>query len=256
MEPSASMSVNIDDLHAQLANCEERIAELEARLAEADETMHAIRTGEVDALVVSGPDGDQIFALEGADHSYRLLVEEMQEGTVTLNQDGLILYANRQFAAMVKAPVESIVGSNIHRFLAPDRHPLFSRLLASDKTEHQRSELSLLADDGTPVPVQVSLNWLRTGGIQTICVVINDLTEQRHYEAMVEEGELSRLILEQAAEAIVVIDARGMILRASESAQKLAGGNILLRHFDAEFQLWDRENRIDTARLLSAALGG
>jgi PAS domain S-box-containing protein len=256
MERSASMSVNIDELHLRLANSEERIAELETRLAEAEETLQAIRTGEVDALVVSGPDGDQIFALEGADHAYRLLVEEMQEGTVTLNQDGLILYANRQFAATMKAPVESIVGSHIHRFLAPERHPLFSRLLANEKTEHQRTELTLRAADGTQVPVHVSLNWLRTGDIQTICVVINDLTEQRHYEAMVEEGELSRLILEQAAEAIVVIDARGMILRASESAQKLAGRNILLQPFDTVFQLWDRENRIDTARLLSAALAG
>src|SRR6185295_17799201 len=95
-----------------------------------------------------------------------------------------------------------------------------------------------------------------TGGIQTICAVISDLTEQRHYEAMVEEGELSRLILEQAAEAIVVIDARGMILRASESAQKLAGKHILLQPFDAAFQLWDLENRIDAERLLSSALAG
>jgi len=73
---------------------------------------------------------------------------------------------------------------------------------------------------------------------------------------MVEEGELSRLILEQAAEAIVVIDARGMILRSSESAQNLAGRNILLQPFDSVFQLWERETRIDTARLLSAALVG
>jgi len=253
MEPTASISINIDELHARLVNREERIAELEARLAEAEETLQAIRTGEVDALVVSGPDGDQIFALEGADHAYRLLVEEMQEGTVTLDREGLILYANSQFAAMMKTPVESIVGSNIQRFLAPDRSPMFSRMLASDKMERQRSELMLRASDGTPIPVHVSLNWLNTGGIQTICVVISDLTEQRHYEAMVEEGDLSRLILEQAAEAIVVIDARGMILRASEAAQKLAGRNILLQPFDAAFQLWDRDTRMDTARLLSAA---
>ena len=250
------MSVNIDELHARLASNGERIAELEARLAEAEETLHAIRTGEVDALLVSGPDGDQIFALEGADHAYRLLVEEMQEGTVTLNQDGLILYANRQFAAMMKAPVESIVGSNIYRFLAPDRHYMFSAMLDTEEARHKRSELMLLASDGTPIPVRLSLNWLHTGGIQTICVVISDLTEQRHYEAMVEEGELSRLILEQAAEAIVVIDARGMILRASVSAQTLAGRNILLQPFDTAFQLWDRGHRIDTARLLSAALAG
>src|SRR4051812_26075997 len=241
MEPTSSVSANVDELHARLARSGERIADLETRLAEAEETLQAIRTGEVDALVVSGPDGDQIFALEGADHAYRLLVEEMQEGTVTLNQDGLILYANRQFAAMMKAPVESIVGSNVQRFLARDRQDSFSKMLADDKAEHQRSELMLRAGDGTSIPVHISLSWLRTGGIQTVCVVINDLTDQRHYEAMVEEGELSRLILEQAAEAIVVIDARGMILRASESAQILAGRNILLQPFDTAFQLWDRE---------------
>jgi len=249
MEPSVSVSTNLDELHV-------RIAQLEARLAEADETLQAIRSGEVDALVVSGPDGDQIFALEGADHAYRLLVEQMQEGTVTLDQEGLILYANRQFAAMMRVPVESIVGSNIHRFLPPDRYSMFSSVLASEKTQRERSELALLASDGTQIPVQVSLNRLYTGGIQTICVVITDLTEQRHYEAMVQKGELSRLILEQAAEAIVVIDARGMILRASESAQKLAGKHILLQPFDAAFQLWDLENRIDAERLLSSALAG
>ena len=250
------MSVNLDELHLRLANDGERIAELEARLAEADETLQAIRSGEVDALVVSGPDGDQIFALEGADHAYRLLVEEMQEGTVTLNQDGLILYANRQFAAMMKAPVESIVGSNIHSFLPADRRSFFAGMLTSEEARHKRTELTLLAGDGTAIPTHVSLSWLRTGGIQTICVVISDLTEQRHYEAMVEEGELSRLILEQAAEAIVVIDARGMILRASGSAQKLAGRNVLLQHFDSAFQLSDRQNRIGAARLLGAALAG
>jgi PAS domain S-box-containing protein len=250
------MSAISDELHARIATGEERIAELEARLAEAEETLQAIRTGEVDALVVSGPDGDQIFALEGADHAYRLLVEEMQEGAVTLDQEGLILYANRQFGAMMKTPVESIVGSKIHRFLAPDRQSMFSGMLAKDKTAHKRGELLLVASDGTPIPVQVSLNWLNTGGIQTICAVISDLTEQRHYEAMVQEGELSRLILEQAAEAIVVIDARGTILRASESAQKIAGRNILLQHFDAAFHLWEGENRMDTARLVSAALAG
>ena len=256
MESSASRPLNIDELHLRLANRGERIVELEARLAEAEETLQAIRTGEVDALVVSGPDGEQVFALEGADHAYRMLVEEMQEGTVTLNEDGLILYANRQFGAMMKAPVASIVGSNIQRFLAPDRYVTFSRMLANYKNQHQRSELTLLSSDGASIPVRVSLNWLNTGGIQTTCVVISDLTEQRHYEAMVQEGELSRLILEQAAEAIVVIDTRGMILRASESAQKLAGRHVLLQHFDATFQLWERGTRMDAARILSAALAG
>ena len=242
-----------DDLQTRLAASESRVAELESRLAEAEETLHAIRTGQVDALVVAGPDGDQIFALEGADHAYRILVEEMQEGTVTLDQSGLILYANRQFASMVRLPVESIVGSSISRFLPPDRRTTFSTLLAETDGTRQRSELTLMADDGLRVPVTISLNRLETGGINTVCAVITDLTEQRHYEAMVKDGELSRSILDQAIESIVVIDARGKILRVSESARKLAGRDVLLRHFDSVFEFWDRDQKVDAPRLLSAA---
>ena len=243
-----------DELLARLADGEARIAELEARLAEAEETLQAIRTGEVDALVVSGPDGDRIFALEGADHAYRMLVEEMQEGAVTTDLDGLILYSNRQFASMMRAAVEKPVGSHINRFLAPEHQTIFSDVLAEGESQRKRCELMLIADDGTPVPVHVSLMRLDTGGMPTVCAVITDLTEQRQYEAMVKDEQLSRLILDQAAEAIVVIDARGTILRASESAMQLTGRNILLQPFDAVFQLWGPEGRVDTARIFSAAL--
>jgi PAS domain S-box-containing protein len=242
-----------DDLQTRLTASESRIAELQSRLTEAEETLQAIRTGQVDALVVSGPDGDQIFALEGADHAYRILVEEMQEGTVTLDQSGLILYANRQFGSMVRMPVESIVGSSLDRFLPLDRRTTFSILLAEIDGTRQRTEFTLLADDGALVPVTISLNRLETGGINTVCVVITDLTEQRHYEAMVKDGELSRSILDQAVESIVVIDARGKILRISESARKLAGRDVLQRHFDSAFQFWERDQRVDAERLLSAA---
>ncbi|MEO8051654.1 MAG: ATP-binding protein [Acidobacteriota bacterium] len=253
----AQPEVNVSaDLLARLADSESRAAELEARLVEAEETLQAIRSGAVDALVVSGPDGDQIFALEGADHAYRMLVEEMQEGTVTLDESGLILYTNRQFASMMRASVETIVGSRINRFFSPGRHSLFSLSLADGENKSKRSELMMVAADGTLVPVSISLNRLETGGIHTDCVVINDLTEQRHYESMVKDGELSRLILDQVAEAIIVIDARGKILRASESAHKLAGRNILLQHFDAALQLWGLDRPVDTSRLFSTALAG
>ena len=249
MNPSEILVNTSDELLARAARADARIAELEARLAEAEETLQAIRSGEVDALVV----GDQIFALEGADHAYRLLVEEMQEGTVTLDEDGLILYSNRQFASMMKTPVETIVGSHIHRFLTPERQAAFAAFLADGDKQSKRSEFPLVAADGSNIHVSVSVNRLNTGGIQTVCAVITDLTEQRHYEVMVKDGELSRLILDQAAEAIVVIDARGKILRASESAEQLAGRSILLEHFDSAFRL-SGADRITTSQILSAAL--
>src|SRR5207245_7682805 len=94
------------------------LAELRARLAEAEETLRAIRSGEVDAVVVVGKDGPQIFTLEGAEHAYRVLIESMNEGALTLTAKGLILYANQGFARMVKRPLEQVLGSSFHRLLS------------------------------------------------------------------------------------------------------------------------------------------
>src|SRR4051812_17529392 len=84
------------------------IEELRARLIEAEETLNAIRTGSVDAILVSGPLSEQVFTLKGADHTYRRLVEEMSEGAVVLTADGDILYCNRRFAQILRLPLESV----------------------------------------------------------------------------------------------------------------------------------------------------
>ncbi len=64
----------------------------------------AIRQGEVDALVVSGPNRDQIYALQGAEHPYRVLVESINEGALTLTERGTIIYCNEAFAGVVGYP--------------------------------------------------------------------------------------------------------------------------------------------------------
>jgi len=75
-----------------------RVRELERRLHEAEETIQAIRDGHVEALVVRTPDGEEIFTLRTADQPYRLMVEQMREGALTLAGDGTILYCNSRFA--------------------------------------------------------------------------------------------------------------------------------------------------------------
>ena len=99
------------------------ITELKAHLAEARETLNAIRMGELDALVASGPGGDQIFTLQGAETPYRILVEEMNQGALMLLPDGTILYANTRFAELSKTPLEQVIGSSWQQFFPRDKHP-------------------------------------------------------------------------------------------------------------------------------------
>src|SRR5918911_5470000 len=139
----------------------ERIAQLEMRLEEADGTLQAIRHGEVDALVVSGPAGPQVYTLQSADHPYRIMVQEMQEGALTLTPTGLILYANLAFARMLRTPLEHIVGTSMQRFVVPRDLQHFMALLEYGARSSSRGEVGLQAADGTLVPAFLACNSLR-----------------------------------------------------------------------------------------------
>ncbi|HLN87331.1 MAG TPA: PAS domain-containing protein, partial [Candidatus Limnocylindrales bacterium] len=95
------------------------IEQLREQLREAQETLEAIRRGEVDALVVNNPQGDQVYTLHGADYSARMLLQEMSEGAATLIPDGSILYCNKRFADMVRLPHEKVIGVPAREFVAP-----------------------------------------------------------------------------------------------------------------------------------------
>src|SRR6187551_1446288 len=88
----------------------EEVEELRLQLEEANETIDAIRSGQVDALVVRDQNGHQLYTLKTADQTYRVFIEKMTEGAVTLNQEGVILYSNSRFAAMVNMPLEKVIG--------------------------------------------------------------------------------------------------------------------------------------------------
>src|SRR5579863_8264161 len=91
----------------------QQINTLRARVRELEETFLAIKRGQVDAVVVNGSGGDQVFTLQGAEHPYRILVETMDEGAGTLNEDGTILYANASFARILGVSLENIIGTHL-----------------------------------------------------------------------------------------------------------------------------------------------
>lgn len=149
--------------------------ELKARLAEAEELLAAIKNGEVDAFVT---DDQQVFTLKSADHAYRVLVETINEGALTLALDGTVTYCNNCLAAMTGLPVGKIIGSSVYGLIVPEEvHRLKSILLRSENVT-ARAEFRLKKNDGTAFPALVSCNSLRLPDI-SLCMVITDLTEQK-----------------------------------------------------------------------------
>jgi len=211
-----------------------RNEELQKSLEESQEILRAIRNGEVDALVTSGPQGDQVFTLEGSDYAYRTLIEAMSEGAVTMAQDGTILYCNHRFAEMTKSPLEKVVGSSIYHFIPPEDEAAFKRLLR----DLSRGELSFRAVDESLLPVFITISALPLGEFQeAFSAVFMDLTLQKRSEDMIASERLARSIIEQATEAIVVCDDLGRIIRASDVATMICGCDPILRPFEELFDL-------------------
>src|SRR6185312_5199212 len=153
--------------------------ELRARLREAEETLEAIRSGGVDALVVSGPKGERIFTLSGAEHPYRLMVESMNEGALSLGSEGEILYANTAFARIVGLGLDRIIGSRFIDFATHDSREAMAELLLRGSALAIRGKLALIfGNSDAAVPVQLSLNPVKIDVGECISVVVTDLSDR------------------------------------------------------------------------------
>ncbi len=241
------------------------VAELRARLSEAEATLDAIRRGEVDALVITESDTEQIYTLQGADYPSRVLLQEMNEGALTLLPDGPILYCNKRFAALVKLPHEQIIGMPFDKFVTPGNQEAFQALLRQAQEGGAKGEISLSAADGTLVPTYYSVNPLHIEQTPCLCVVVTDLTEQKRNEEILASGTLAHSILEQAGEIIVVCDDSGTIIEASRATHEFLGRNVLREQVDEAFPIirangtsasCSRDESADGSSHLSTCLGG
>ena len=197
------------------------LGELRERLAEAEETLRAIYHGAVDALVVRGPDGPQVFTLRGAQEPYRELVEHMNEGALTVAPDGVILYSNRHFADLVGCPLEQIVGKPLAAFVALRDVPVLASLIGEGSRRSMRRELTLVRADHDQVPTLAAVGPMAIEGTTAILVIVTDLTAQKHSEEIAAAERFASSILEQATDAIFVCDASGRITKASWAAEHL-----------------------------------
>jgi PAS domain S-box-containing protein len=182
------------------ADLERELSELRHQLDEARETIEAIRTGQVDALVVHGDKGHQLFTLRSADQTYRVFIEKMTEGAVTLNRSGLILYCNSQFALMVQLPLTGVMGLPFDRFIAPEFRDTYLQLFEKCWKQDCKGELMLQSGE-KQTPVQLSLTALELEEGVSLSVILTDLTAQKNTQEQLKQNN------EQLAEANAALEA-------------------------------------------------
>jgi PAS domain S-box-containing protein len=203
---------------------EEENEELRLRLEEAEQTLRALSAGEVDSLIVEGPDGPRVYALEGSNNSYRVLVEEMNEGAATLTRDGTVLYCNRRFAEMLGRPLEKVMGAPLRDHVASSHFDDFDALCLRGWKGKSRGEISVRRADGSLVPVYLSTSSL-VDREPFLCIIATDLTEHIRAQELHRSEELA---LRRAAELQALLDAvpAAVLIARDPFATRMEGNDL------------------------------
>ena len=169
-------------------NVRRTLERLRRRLQEAEDTINAIRDGHVEALVVHAPEGEQIYTLRSADQPYRLIVEQMREGALTLAADGTILYCNQRFAELIAQAAGAHHRPEAQRLRRPvATGPRWSACSAPNRA---REEVQLRTAAGASNPAQLSSIALNIDDVRTVAVVVTDLTHERTERGLRESNRL------------------------------------------------------------------
>jgi PAS domain S-box-containing protein len=208
-----------------------KVEELQNRLDETEETLSAIHNGKVDAIVVSGTDGDKVFSLISSDTPYRTIIEYMDEGAVTVSSEGIILYSNHRFSEIILRPAEKVTGSAFTDFISEsDRHE-FKRLLRISHKKPMRGEVTSRVN-GKDINLGLSLVSLPASMDNSVCIIVSDITEisnyQNYLQEMIEERtSLLRMANHQLSEDLKKIIRAEKKLKESEERYRLLSDTML-----------------------------
>ncbi len=169
---------------------------LQAQLEETQDIINAIKMGEVDAFIVKNKNSHELYTLKTADQTYRLFIEKMTDGALTINKEGIILYANSSFEKMVNQPTGSVIGLSFHDFIPEQFKIKVAKCVDYSWTKECRCEIFLPGQD-KQIPVLMSMNKLEIENETALSIIITDLSFQK-------EAQQQRMALDRKDEFISI----------------------------------------------------
>ncbi len=182
--------------------------DLRARLEEAEDTLRAIRAGEVDALVTDGPAGPQIYILQSADtesNKFRSdILGKVTDAVIAVDEERRLIYMNAAAEEQYGVPASAVLGRPASELLdsrwhQPEDYDSYQKSIAETGTWRGRNIHVKL--DGTVIEVEsaVSRLYAPDGSPAGRLAVIRDMTGQRTIEEALRENQARlQLTLESA----------------------------------------------------------
>ena len=219
------------DLKKNYIDLYEKYEQLQTQLDEANDTIRAIRGGEIDALIVKGADGHQLYTLKNSDHTYRVFIEKMNEGAVTLNAEGLILYCNSSLAEILNIPLSKMAGSVFLNLVPASGRVAFQHVIHTAWQQESKGEVMLLKKDGTLNPFLYSLTTLELEEGIALSIILTDLSLQKETELQLKQRNNELAAAKQLTEQLndvleYKVQARTKELLLSKEHSKFLADNL------------------------------
>ena len=155
---------------------------LQLQLDEANQTIDAIRTGQIDALVVQGETGHVLFTLKTADQVYRLFLEKMLEGAVAINTHGMVVYSNQKFATMVNLPLSKVLGLPFDEFVCEADKEKYKSLFVTSWIMDCKGEIILQTPGEKASYCQAAFSSVELDEGISISIILTDIGSQKETE--------------------------------------------------------------------------
>jgi len=208
-------------------------ADLRARLEEAEDTLRAIRSGEVEALVIETADGPQIFALQGLDaESNRFrgeILAQVSDAVIAVDADQRVTYLNAAAGRRYRVSASDVLGrqlSEIYTRHWPHAEAEAAMWAALREHGEWRGEIIHRTHDGREIAVEKGVTALRDafGAPVGFVSVLHDITERKHGAAELQRvSTLLDTLLRTAPVGFCFLDRDLRCMRINERLAEMNG---------------------------------
>jgi PAS domain S-box-containing protein len=190
--------------------------DLQLRLTEAEEMLRAIRGGDVDALVVDGVSGPQVYTLQGVEaetNRFRgQMLAQVSDAVIAADDEGRIIYLNAAAERLYGFEASQALGRTLStlyvpRWFRPEDE--VAEVTALAEHGEWRGEKVHVRHDGLEINVELAVTVLREvdGQPNGSLAVIRDVTERRQHEDKVLVSEIRyRRLFETAHDGVLLLD--------------------------------------------------
>jgi two-component system, LuxR family, sensor kinase FixL len=170
-------------------------------------------------------------SLKNSDDSlYRAVVDTAVDAIVVIDRDGAIRSANQATERLFGYTADELVGNNVNMLMpqpyAAEHDGYLANYLrtGTKKIIGIGREVAGKRKDGSVFPMELSVGEARDGSAPIFVGIIRDITERKAAELALRESELRwRSIVNTVPDAIIVIDAAGVVESFSPAAERLFG---------------------------------